>query len=250
MSSTILIADDEHSIVQLTKLYLSNEGFTVYTAWDGQEALDAARRLKPAMIVLDLMMPKVDGWEVCRRLRRESTVPIIMLTARDDDEDKIGGLDLGADDYLTKPFNPRELVARIKAILRRAQEPADPDAALEVGDVRLDPARREARVAGKPVPLRTQEFELLRVLAKHAGRVMTREALLSQAWGYDYLGESRTVDMHVAALREKLQGSSTRIESVRGYGYKLVEPPEAPPAGGTPAGTAAPAGRPAQGGTP
>lgn len=226
MPSTILIADDEESIVQLSKLYLAKEGYTIYTARDGQEALESARRLKPDLIVLDLMMPRVDGWDVCRRLRKESqlgSVPIIMLTARDDDVDKVVGLELGADDYVTKPFNPRELVARVKAILRRAHEVPDPDVALQVGDLYIDPARREVRLAGEPVPLRGQEFELLKVLAQHAGRVMTRDALLSQAWGYDYLGESRTVDVHVAALRARLQDSTVTIQSVRGIGYKLVE---------------------------
>jgi DNA-binding response OmpR family regulator len=228
MSSTILVADDEDSIVQLARLYLSREGFTVHTARDGQAALDSARRLKPDLIVLDLMMPRLDGWEVCRRLRKDSAVPIIMLTARAEDVDKIVGLELGADDYVTKPFNPRELVARVKAVLRRAQAAPDLDAAIAVGDLRIDPSRREAQIAGQPVTLRGQEFELLRVLAQHEGRVMTRDVLLSQAWGYDYLGESRTVDVHVAALRDKLRTSAVEIQSVRGLGYKLVAPPAAP----------------------
>ena len=222
MSSTILVADDEDSIVQLAKLYLSKEGYLVSTARDGQEALDSVRRHKPDLVVLDLMMPRVDGWEVCRRLRKDSAIPIIMLTARGEDVDKVVGLELGADDYVTKPFNPRELVARVKAVLRRAQHQGDPDAAVDVGDIRIDPARREVFAHGKPVQLRGQEFELLLVLAQHEGRVMTREALLNKAWGYDYVGETRTVDVHVAALREKLKASATHIESVRGIGYKLV----------------------------
>ena len=223
--ATILVADDEPSIVQLNRLYLTKEGYTVHAARDGQEALDLARRLKPDLIVLDLMMPRLDGWEVCRQLRQDgSAPPIIMLTAKDEDVDKIVGLELGADDYVTKPFNPRELLARIKGILRRSQQTPDPHAILEVGDVRLDPARHDLRIAGQPVQLRTQEFELLRALVRASGRVMTRETLLREAWGYDYLGESRTVDVHVAALREKLKGSSVEIQSVRGIGYKLVEP--------------------------
>ena len=222
MSSTILVADDEASIAQLAKLYLTKEGYTVHTARDGQEALEAARRLKPDLLVLDLMMPKVDGWEVTRRLRKDSAIPIIMLTARADDVDKIVGLELGADDYLPKPFNPRELVARVKAVLRRTQATAPPDAVVTVGNVQIDPARREVRVDGRPVQLRGQEFELLLVLAQNVGRVMTREALLSKAWGYDYVGESRTVDVHVAAVREKLRGAAVQIQSVRGLGYKLV----------------------------
>jgi two-component system, OmpR family, alkaline phosphatase synthesis response regulator PhoP len=222
MSNTILVADDEDSIVQLARLYLSKEGYRVHTARDGQEALEIARRLKPDLVVLDLMMPRLDGWEVCRRLRKDSSIPIIMLTARADDVDKIVGLELGADDYVTKPFNPRELVARVKAILRRASGTVEPDASLDVADLHVDPGRREVQVGGRPVHLRGQEFELLLVLAQHEGRVMTREALLSRAWGYDFVGESRTVDVHVAALRDKLREAAIQIQSVRGLGYKLV----------------------------
>jgi two-component system alkaline phosphatase synthesis response regulator PhoP len=228
-SRTILIADDEPGILQLSRLYLTREGYVVHAARDGQEALDLARRIKPDLIVLDLMMPRVDGWEVCRQLRKDGGAPpIIMLTARDDDVDKVVGLEMGADDYVTKPFNPRELLARIKAILRRAGDTADPDALLELGDLTLDPPRHELRIAGQVVALRTQEFELLKALAQNAGRVMTREKLLSAAWGYEYLGESRTVDVHVAGLRQKLEPSSVQIQSVRGIGYKLVETNPAP----------------------
>ncbi|HEU5318850.1 MAG TPA: response regulator transcription factor [Chloroflexota bacterium] len=222
--ATILLADDEPSILQLNRLYLTKEGYTVHVARDGQEALDGARRLKPDLVVLDLMMPRLDGWEVCRQLKQDPRPPaVVMLTAKDEDADKVVGLELGADDYLTKPFNPRELLARIKAILRRSGQGADPNVAVEVGDLRLDPARHELRVAGKEVQLRTQEFELLKALAQSAGRVMTREQLLRAAWGYNYLGESRTVDVHVAGLRQKLEGSSVQIQSIRGIGYKLVE---------------------------
>ena len=168
------------------------------------------------------MLPRVDGWEVCRRLRKESNVPVIMLTARDEDVDKIVGLELGADDYVTKPFNPRELVARVKAVLRRTQNAPDQDVTIDSGDIHIDPARREVTVGGSPVVLRGQEFELLLALVHHEGRVMTRDSLLQQAWGYDYMGESRTVDVHVAALREKLKGATVQIQSVRGLGYKLV----------------------------
>src|SRR3954452_19872027 len=221
--STILVVDDERNIVQLARLYLRNEGFQVEAAANGREALDKVRQTSPALILLDLMMPEMDGWEVCKQLRKTSDVPIIMLTARDDDIDKVVGLELGADDYVTKPFNPRELVARVKAVLRRAQAPADPGDAIRVANLDVDPARREVHVGGQPVQLRGQEFELLLVLARHEGRVMPREALLRQAWGYDYLGESRTVDVHVAALREKLAGADIEIQAVRGLGYKLVE---------------------------
>ncbi len=230
MPSTILVADDEKHIVQLVKLYLANEGYQVDTAADGQEALDKARRLKPDLIILDLMMPRVDGWEVCRRLRKETNVPVIMLTARTEDVDKIVGLELGADDYVTKPFNPRELVARVKAVLRRAQAQDEPDVTVDVGNVHIDPARREVRIGGKAVQLRAKEFDLLLALAQEEGRVLTREALLSRVWGYTYLGDSRTVDVHVTWLRDKLSGGTAQIQTVRGLGYKLVVPeqPEQP----------------------
>jgi two-component system alkaline phosphatase synthesis response regulator PhoP/two-component system response regulator ResD len=222
MSAVILIAEDESSIADLVSLYLTRDGFRVHSARDGQEALEAARRLRPDLVVLDVMMPKVDGWEVCRRLRKDGNVPIIMLTARGDDVDKIVGLELGADDYLTKPFNPRELVARVKAILRRAQAAPDAEAPVTVADLRVDPVRREVTVGGAALALRGQQFELLLVLVQQEGRVMTRDALLQHAWGYEYFGESRTVDVHIAGLREKLKGAAVQILSVRGVGYKLV----------------------------
>ena len=178
---TILLVDDEPSIVQLARMYIEREGFQTESATDGEQALEAAARLKPALIVLDVMLPKLDGFEVCRTLRaRGNPVPIIMLTARDEDIDKIIGLELGADDYLTKPFNPRELVARIKAILRRAERPAATDGAAPVhfADLTIDSARREVRCNHLPVELRTQEFDLLLTLAGQPGRVFTREQLL------------------------------------------------------------------------
>ena len=225
MVSSVLVADDEKNIVQLIKLYLGNEGYRVETAADGQEALEKARRLRPDLVVLDIMMPRMDGLEVCRRLRKESNVPVIMLTARTDDVDKIVGLELGADDYVTKPFNPRELVARVKAVLRRTQGAGrDQDVTVEVGNVRIDPARREVRVGGQEVQLRAKEFDLLLALAQEHGRVLTREALLSRVWGYEYLGDSRTVDVHVTWLRDKLSAASAQIQTVRGVGYKLVAP--------------------------
>lgn len=236
MRNSILVADDEKHIVQLVKLYLTNEGYVVETAADGQEALEKARRTRPDLVVLDLMMPRVDGWEVCRRLRKESNVPVIMLTARTDDVDKIVGLELGADDYLIKPFNPRELVARVKAVLRRSHAPPEQDVTLDVGDISIDPARHEVRLAGKPVQLRAKEFDLLVALAQEHGRVLTREALLSRVWGYEFLGDSRTIDVHVTWLRDKLSGSTAQIQTVRGLGYKLVAPePAREPAEGRPA---------------
>jgi DNA-binding response OmpR family regulator len=241
MSSTILVADDEKHIVQLVKLYLSNDGYRVETAADGQEALEKIRRLRPDLVVLDLMMPQVDGWEVCRRVRKESNVPVIMLTARTDDVDKIVGLELGADDYLTKPFNPRELVARVKAVLRRTQRSLDEDVTIDTGDLHIDPARREVTVAGRPVQLRAKEFDLLLALAQEQGRVLTREALLTRVWDYSYVGDSRTVDVHITWLRDKLTGSSAQIQTVRGLGYKLVAPAAIPPTG---EGQSAEAGEP------
>lgn len=220
----ILVVDDEPNIVDLTTMYLKREGFNVVSAGDGLAALEMIDKRSPALVVLDIMLPELDGFEVCRRVRAESDVPILMLTARDDDIDKIVGLELGADDYLTKPFNPRELVARVKAILRRLER--EPEASLEplrVGDVAIDPARREVLIAGEAVELRAKEFDLLAALVEHEGIVLSREQLLNLVWGYDFYGESRTVDVHVAHLRKHLAGSKqVSIETVTGVGYKLV----------------------------
>ncbi len=220
----ILLVDDEPSIIQLARMYLERDGFRVQEAADGEAALDAVARHRPALTVLDVMLPKLDGFEVCRRLRAENNpVAIIMLTARDDDIDKIIGLELGADDYLTKPFNPRELVARVKAILRRSEsKPAPTSKSLRLGDLTIDPASREVRAGDKLLDLRTQEFDLLVSLAEHRGLVLSREQLLQQAWGFDFYGQTRTVDVHIAHLRKKLEGSTVRIETVTGVGYKLV----------------------------
>ena len=221
---TILVVDDERSIVQLARLYLQNDGYRVETATNGREALEKVRSVQPALVVLDLMLPEIDGWEVCRRLRRESDVPIIILTARGDDVDRIVGLELGADDYVTKPFNPRELLARVKAVLRRASAVPRPPAPIRVGDVVVDTARREVSVAGRLVELRPKEFDLLCALARQPGIVFPRERLMQEVWGYDYAGDTRTIDVHITWLREKLSGSSTRIQTVWGVGYKLVAP--------------------------
>ena len=222
MANTILVVDDEKNIVQLARLYLGNEGFQVEEAYDGKQALEKARSVNPDLIVLDIMMPEMDGLSVCKELRKSSNVPVIMLTARDDDVDKIVGLEVGADDYVTKPFNPRELVARVKAVLRRTQNSTAPDAVLEVGDVKLDPARREVWVAGKPITLRAKEFDLLTAFMRHEGVVLDRERLLSLVWGQDFYGDTRTIDVHVAWLREKLNGATARVQTVWGVGYKLV----------------------------
>lgn len=222
---TILVVDDEANIVELARLYLTQEGYRVESAGDGRTALDKVASLRPALVVLDLMLPAVDGWEVCRRIRAgsQSEVPIIMLTARDDDVDKIVGLELGADDYMTKPFNPRELVARIKAILRRSERSGAPAQTIQAGNVSIDAARHEVRVGDRLVELRAKEFECLRTLAENKGLVLSREKLLELAWGYDFAGQTRTVDVHVAHLRKKLAGSTAQIETVAGVGYKLVE---------------------------
>ncbi len=225
-SKRVLVVDDEPHIVELVKLYLTNDGFGVDAAYSGTEALDKFRSNRPDLVVLDLMLPELDGWEVCRRIRRESDVPIIMLTARDDDVDKIVGLELGADDYLTKPFNPRELLARVKAVLRRsapkvALPPLD-TSTVTLGNTTIDEERHEVTIAGMQIELRSKEFDLLRAFSEHMGLVLERDKLLNIVWGYDYFGDTRTVDVHVAHLRERLQGSSLTIQTIRGVGYKMV----------------------------
>jgi two-component system, OmpR family, alkaline phosphatase synthesis response regulator PhoP len=223
-SELILLVDDEPSIIDLARMYLERENFRVEAAADGEAALQTIKRLNPALVVLDVMLPKLDGFETCRRLRAENNpVAIIMLTARDEDIDKIIGLELGADDYMTKPFNPRELAARVKAILRRAERTVQQDGApIHLGDLTVDAARREVLIGTRTLDLRTQEFELLLILAGQPGRVFTREQLLQQAWGFDFYGQTRTVDVHIAHLRKRLAGSPVNIETVTGVGYKLV----------------------------
>jgi len=222
MAATILVVDDERNIVQLTRLYLAKEGFEVEVAYDGRQALEKAQSRHPDLIVLDVMMPEMDGFEVCRELRKTSNVPIIILTARTDDVDKVVGLELGADDYVTKPFNPRELVARIKAVLRRAQAAAAPANILDAGGLRIDVPRHEATLDGQPLALRSKEFDLLATFLQHEGLVMDRERLIQLVWGHDFYGDTRTIDVHVAWLREKLAGSRVHIQTVWGIGYKLV----------------------------
>lgn len=221
----ILLVDDEPHIIELARLYLQQEGFRVVSAEDGLTALERARTQTPDLMVLDLMLPRLNGWEVCKRIRAESDLPILMLTARDDDIDKIVGLELGADDYMTKPFNPRELVARVKAILRRSgPRSAAPDGQpLRAGNLAIDPARRVVTVGGRPVDLRAKEFDLLLALVENREIVLSREKLLDLVWGFDFYGQTRTVDVHVAHLRHKLAGSTAQIETVWGVGYKLAE---------------------------
>jgi two-component system alkaline phosphatase synthesis response regulator PhoP len=221
----ILVVDDEPNIIQLARLYLERDGFRVSAVNNGQKALDAIAAGQLDLVVLDVMLPQVDGFEVCRRLRAEDNpIPIIMVTARDDDIDKILGLELGADDYLTKPFNPRELVARVRAVLRRGVPvpPTQPES-IQIGDIEINLAGREVQIDGQPVDLRTQEFEVLKVLAENKGVVLTREQLLSKAWGYDFYGQTRTVDVHIAQLRRKISASYVQIETVTGIGYKLAD---------------------------
>jgi len=218
----ILVVDDEPHIIELANLYLEREGYQVEGVGNGQDALAKLSSFNPDIIILDLMLPDIDGFEVCRQVRAKSDVPILMLTARKEDIDKIVGLELGADDYSTKPFNPRELVARVKAILRRYQVGHKVGEVIEVGDLRIDLSRHEVTVGGQSVKLRTKEFSLLATLAQNVGVVLSREKLLELVWGYDYYGETRTVDVHINHLRDKIDRSNNHIETVRGTGYRMT----------------------------
>jgi DNA-binding response OmpR family regulator len=227
MPETILVVDDEQRIIDLARMYLEQDGYQVDSATDGKQAL--AKILgnnPPALVVLDLMLPEIDGREVCRRVRARSDIPIIMLTARSDDIDKIVGLELGADDYLAKPFNPRELMARIKAILRRtgrsSQTQPDDEQPVELGNLCINPRQRTVTVDDNQIDLRMKEFDLLLALAENPNIVFSREKLLDVVWGYSFAGETRTVDVHIAHLRHKLDGMTPSIETVWGVGYKLV----------------------------
>ena len=220
----ILVVDDEPNIVALLRLYLEKEGFEVIAARDGDEALALHLRHDPDLVVLDLMLPKQDGFDVCREIRRRGDTPVLMLTARADDVDSIVGLELGADDYVTKPFNPRALVARVKAILRRSARSGSAARPIEVGSLRIDGRRREAIVGDRRLELRAREFDLLAALARDPGVVLTRDILLEDVWGTDFPGETRTVDVHVAELRKHLGDDGPPIETVRGVGYWLVPP--------------------------
>lgn len=226
----ILVVDDEKTIVKGLKFSLEKEGYEVLAAYDGAEALSLFKKENPDLIVLDLMLPEVDGFEVCRRIRKGSEVPIIMLTARSEDIDKILGLELGADDYVTKPFNPRELTARIKAILRRSQLPPGRDQVgmqvIRLQDLQIDLFQRKVRIRDKEVDLTSKEFALLSLLASHPGRVFSREKLLEHVWGYDYYGDARTVDVHIRHMREKIEpdpATPQLILTVWGAGYKFRE---------------------------
>lgn len=224
----ILVVEDEASIASFVSLYLKNAGYDVQTAETGSEALMAIAGNGPALVVLDLMLPDMDGIEVCRRMRRTLDVPILMLTARDEDVDKIIGLEVGADDYMTKPFNPRELVARVKSILRRSQQerPRADTAQLRHNDLVIDAGRREVKVRDEEIQLAPKEFELLWELLDHRGVVLTRDQLLERVWGYTFAGDTRTVDVHVRQIRRKL-GEASPIITVWGVGYK-VSPEKTP----------------------
>jgi DNA-binding response OmpR family regulator len=220
---TVLVVEDESSIASFVALYLKNAGYAVKTAATGNEALAEAAAETPALIVLDLMLPDIDGIEVCRRIRKASDVPILMLTARDEDVDKIIGLEVGADDYLTKPFNPRELVARVKSILRRSAPERRQIESKQIrhGDLLVDAGRREVHVGEQEVQLAPKEFDLLWELLDHRGLVLTRDQLLERVWGYTFAGDTRTVDVHVRQLRRKL-GDASPIVTVWGVGYKVA----------------------------
>ena len=220
----ILVVDDETTVRQTVVAYLEREGYTVHAAADGLSALEAFRAHGPDLIVLDIMLPGLDGLEVLRQVRQTSDVYVLLLTARADETDKIIGLTVGADDYLTKPFSPRELVARIKAILRRGRGAVSADRMLTFGSLRIDPDSRQVWKAGQPIELTTTEFDILHALARHPGRVLSREQLIEQVWGHDYYGDERVVDVHIGRLRKKLEddaGNPETIVTVRGIGYRL-----------------------------
>jgi DNA-binding response OmpR family regulator len=221
MSGVAVVIEDDEAISALVGTYLEQAGFEVVRERTGERGLDAVDRREPRFVVLDLGLPDVDGFELCRRLRDIGDVPILILTARDEEADRVIGLELGADDYLTKPFSPRELVARVRAVLRRS-EPVPDAHAIEIGELRVDLRARSATFRGSPLALRTLEFELLAELAQNAGHVVTRDRLLDRVWGLSFAGGTRTVDVHIAQLRKKL-GRPDLIQTVRGIGYRLLD---------------------------
>ena len=225
MGTKILVVDDDRNICELLKLYLENDGYTVFVANDGQEAVEMFQSKAPELVLLDIMLPKMDGWQVCREVRKKSSVPIIMITAKGDTFDKVLGLELGADDYIVKPFDTKEVIARIKAIARRVGNSPEES---EVKEVRYDKlsvnmTRYELRVDGKVVDTPPKELELLFYLASNPNRVYTRDQLLDEVWGFEYYGDSRTIDVHIKRLREKLEGVSDKwsLKTVWGVGYKF-----------------------------
>ena len=222
MSGLAVVIEDDEAISALVATYLEQAGFEVVRECTGEGGFEAVARRRPRFVVLDLGLPDIDGFDLCRRLRGSADVPILILTARDEEADRVIGLELGADDYLTKPFSPRELVARVRAVLRRT-EPVPPESrVIEVGELRVDLRTRSATFAGSPLTLRTLEFELLAELARNAGNVVTRDRLLDRVWGLSFAGGTRTVDVHVAQLRKKL-GRPALIHTVRSVGYRLLD---------------------------
>ena len=223
----ILVVDDDANICELLRLYLTKEGYQVTTANDGEEGLEKFNQLKPDMVLLDVMMPRMDGLEVCRRIRKLGNTPVMMLTAKGETFDKVLGLELGADDYMVKPFDAKEVVARIKAVLRRCtvttSQTESTEGVIEFDNLRLDMNSYELRVKGKVVEAPPKELELLNCLASHPNRVYTRDQLLDEVWGFEYYGDSRTIDVHVKRLREKLAGASDKweLKTVWGVGYKF-----------------------------
>jgi len=223
----ILVVDDEERMRTLVRAYFEKEGFAVEEAANGEEAIKKTAQKAYDLIVLDLMLPRVDGWSVCRKIREKSTVPIIMLTARGEEEERLLGFDLGADDYVVKPFSPRELVARARALLRRTNSATENPEMIQTGYLTIDPAGRSVTAQGERLALTPKEFDLLYHLARHPGRVFSREQLLEQVWGYDFYGDLRTVDTHVKTLREKIsrsRGLPDYIQTVWGIGYKFEAP--------------------------
>jgi two-component system response regulator RegX3 len=223
----ILIIEDEHSLAETIRYNLEREGYAVTVAADGEEGLERFRADRPALVILDLMLPKLSGFDVCRVIRQESDLPIIMLTAKDTEADKVAGLELGADDYVTKPFSMRELVSRVRANLRRARMARDTGAedVLSVGPVEMDVSRHEVRIRGTPVELPPKEFELLEMFLRRKGRLLTREFLIDSVWGSGYFGDTKTLDVHVKRLRQKIEDDPHRpshLLTVRGLGYKFV----------------------------
>lgn len=225
MSATILIVEDEASIRTVARAYLEQAGYRVLLAETGPAGLDLARRERPDLVILDLNLPGMDGMEVAARLREESDVFILILTARSEEADRVAGLRIGADDYLTKPFSPRELVARVEAILRRRRSAAPADSSLHVGAMRVDPERREVWVGQQPVELTTTEFDVLLALTRHVGKVLNREQIMDLVWGSDFYGTDRVVDVYVGQVRRKLEAATGQslIRTVRGIGYKLAD---------------------------
>lgn len=224
MNEPILVADDEEDVLNLLSSNLKSAGFTVIQASDGETALAKAREKKPALIVLDLMLPGMSGLEICKSLRADpatARIPIVMLTAKAEEVDRIVGLELGADDYITKPFSPRELVLRVKSVLRRYSKEEEIPQLLQLGTISIDRDRHEVRVKGKVIELTATEFRLLTLLIERRGRVQSRDKLLNDVWGYESLIDTRTVDTHVRRLREKLGGAADCIETVRGFGYRI-----------------------------